>query len=158
MWGRMCSFRITWSLEKRKKKKKLTEGNVHSGNWEMWISSKLFLDQLNAWINQKLVSGEVFIVKREFNRRHYKYNILHFLIRELDFWTWLRYADASGIRLPFNYNHRKNLEIHISRPTPWDFLSVLLYSLARRGGGGGGGVGGSGVLPYKSGRGARRTF
>ena len=46
MWGRMCSFRITWSLEKRKKKKKLTEGNAHSGNWEMWISSKLFLDQL----------------------------------------------------------------------------------------------------------------
>ena len=26
MWERMCSFRITWSLEKRKKKKKIDRG------------------------------------------------------------------------------------------------------------------------------------
>ena len=118
--GEGCAlFASLGASKKEKRKKKLTEGNAHSGNWEMWISSKLFLDQLNAWINQKqesigscqkLVSGKVhkllfFIVKRKFNRRHYKNNILHFFIRELDLWTWLRWADVSGIRLPFNYNH-----------------------------------------------------
>ena len=32
-------------------------------------------------------------------------NILLFLYWGLDFWTWLKFADASGIRLLFNYNH-----------------------------------------------------
>ena len=31
-------------------------------------------------------------------------NILLFLYCGLDFWTWLKCADDSGIRLPFNYN------------------------------------------------------
>ena len=46
-------------------------------------SPKLFLDQLYARINRKLVSGEgrkrlFSVVRREFNSRHY--NILHYLL------------------------------------------------------------------------------
>ena len=46
------------------------EGNAQSSPWDMWISPKLFLEQLRNWINGNLVSGEVrklllSIVKRE---------------------------------------------------------------------------------------------
>ena len=34
-------------------------GNGQSSPWNMWISPKIFLDQLNTWIHVKLVSGEV---------------------------------------------------------------------------------------------------
>ena len=34
-------------------------GNGQSSPWDMWISPKIFLDQLNTWINVKRVSGEV---------------------------------------------------------------------------------------------------
>ena len=42
----------------------------------MWISPKLYLDQLYAWINRKSVSEErhklsFIVVRREFNSRHY---------------------------------------------------------------------------------------
>ena len=50
-------------------------------------SKKLFLDQLNDWLNRKLVSGEVLklllsVAKKEFNSRHY--SILHvFAFRQI---------------------------------------------------------------------------
>ena len=54
------------------------------------ISPKSFIDQLNACINRKLVSGEVqklffSVVKTEFNSRHY--NIMHFFLRGSRVWT-----------------------------------------------------------------------
>ena len=51
-------------------------GNAQSSPWDMWISSKLFLDQFNPCINRKFFfSGEVrkplfSVVEREFNSRH----------------------------------------------------------------------------------------
>ena len=56
----------------------------------MWISPKLFLDQLYAWINRKLVSVEgrkrIFsFVRRELNSRHL--NIRHFLLWGGNAWT-----------------------------------------------------------------------
>ena len=55
------------------------------------ISKKLFLDQLNAWLNRKLVSGEVLkllfsVAKKEFKSRHY--SILHFLLSGGRTWTF----------------------------------------------------------------------
>ena len=35
------------------------DGKAQSSPWDMWSSPKLFLDHLNSWINQKLVSQEV---------------------------------------------------------------------------------------------------
>ena len=53
-------------------------------------SPKLFLDQLYARINRKLVSGEgrkrlFSVVRREFNSRHY--NILHYLLWQSRTWN-----------------------------------------------------------------------
>ena len=41
-----------------RKNKKTEGGNAQSSPRDMWISPKLLLDQVNAWINRKLVSGE----------------------------------------------------------------------------------------------------
>ena len=80
----------------------------------MWISPKLFLNQLYAWINRKSVPEErrnfsFSVVRREFNSRHY--NNLHFfalrqLTRGLDDISNIRLQSAvvRGIRLPFNEN------------------------------------------------------
>ena len=55
------------------------------------ISKKLFLDQLNALLNRKLVSAEVLkllfsVAKKEFKSRHY--SILHFLLSGGRMWTF----------------------------------------------------------------------
>lgn len=41
-----------------RKNKKTEGGNAQSSPRDMWISPKLLLDQVNAWITRKLVSGE----------------------------------------------------------------------------------------------------
>ena len=66
-----------------------------------------FYTNLHALINRKLFSGEVRkllfgVVKRELNSRHYRHSaFFFFLLWGLDFWTWLKYADVSGIKLSF---------------------------------------------------------
>ena len=67
------------------------------------------------------------VLNREFYIRYY--NILHCLgykadTRRLDDISnnRLKYVDVRGIRLSFHYNFN---EIHISRSTPQDSLSVL---------------------------------
>ena len=59
-------WKLLWSL--RMKANKIIQRRIINGTeretlryslWDMWISLKLFLNQLNAWINRKLVSGEV---------------------------------------------------------------------------------------------------
>ena len=52
------------------------ERNAQSIPWDKWISSKLFLDQLDAWNFKWEVSGEVCyrlfsVFKREFTIRYY---------------------------------------------------------------------------------------
>ena len=86
-------FMYLWSINKIRGKK--WERNAQSSLWDTWISPKLFVDRLNAWINRKLVSGEVrklffSVVKREFNSRHY--NIMHFLLWICRAWTWWRFT------------------------------------------------------------------
>ena len=86
-------FMYLWSINKIRGKK--WERNAQSSLWDTWISPKLFVDRLNAWINGKLVSGEVrklffSVVKREFNSRHY--NIMHFLLWICRAWTWWRFT------------------------------------------------------------------
>ena len=102
-------------------------------------------------INRKLVSGKVrkllfSVVKWEFNSRHY--NIPHCLLWASRTWNrWrvkqsikIKWADVSGLRLDFGLittsvrlrldfglitTSKNNLsEIHRSRPTPFDSLSV----------------------------------
>ena len=59
-------WKLFWSLHM--KAKKIIHWRIINGTeretlrpslWDMWISLKLFLNQLNAWINRKLVSGEI---------------------------------------------------------------------------------------------------
>ena len=59
-------WKLFWSLHM--KASKIIQWRIMNGTeretlrsslWDMWISLKLHLDQLNAWINRKLVSGEV---------------------------------------------------------------------------------------------------
>ena len=59
-------WKLLWSL--RMNANKIIQWRIINGTeretlryslWDMWISLKLFLNQLNAWINRKLVSGEV---------------------------------------------------------------------------------------------------
>ena len=89
-------------------------------------------------INRELVSGKVrkllfSVVKWEFNSRHY--NIPHCLLWASRTWNrWrvkqsikIKWADVSGLRLDFGLitTSKNNLsEIHRSRPTSFDSLSV----------------------------------
>ena len=101
----------------------------------MWISPKLFLDQFNAWINQKLVFEESTNFYSVLSRENSTVTITIFCIVCFEAVVGglddisndrLNRADVSGIRLPFNYNSKNNCsEIHLTRPMP----SVQLFSL-----------------------------
>ena len=85
-------FMYLGSINKTREK---NERNAQSSLWDTWISPKLLVDRLNAWINRKLVSEEVgklffSVVKKEFNSRHY--NIIHFLLWGCRAWTWWRFS------------------------------------------------------------------
>ena len=84
------------------------EGVAQSSPGDMWMSQKLLLDRSNAWINRKLVFGEVrkllfSVVKNRLERKmehyallvHHHYNsILHFLLCDSHIWTWWQFKKS----------------------------------------------------------------